>query len=527
MKNLFLTIKKNLLIVLIFPIIVPLFFYVRNYSETPIGVFFRASIISILFFLILLAFCTVVFRKANNILLFACIAFLLLYLYGSAYDALVNINHVLGHHKILALVYLVVLTGLALLIRKLKVPSSLILLVSFISVVFIVFQLVQLFPKIALAESEKSSGDNPAEAIGGQIAAQKADTISSEDLPDVYYVILDSYARNDMIEQDFSFDNSSFINSLEELGFYVADCSRANYMVTRSSLASSLNADYIQTILNNANVKEYRNDLQAELIKNSVVFQQFKALGYKTIAFETGYDFTQIKNADLYLEPVKPIAFFGSIDPYEVLLLKSSIFKILYDTHIPVVNKIFDQVTFPYTNHVKLQRFMFENLIKISSDQEPTFTFVHMTVPHTPFVFRADGSYTKDRRYFSGAFVTPVSNELFADGYLNQLQYVNTQILDSVQKILENSKTPPIIILQGDHGAIMEHRLPILNAYFVPNSIKTGLYSSISPVNSFRLIFQNVFGLNYPLLEDKSYFSKYETLFEWMLEPEEMNRCIK
>ncbi|MCM1565261.1 MAG: sulfatase-like hydrolase/transferase, partial [Dehalobacter sp.] len=263
------------------------------------------------------------------------------------------------------------------------------------------------------------------------------------------------------------------------------------------------------------------------LIKNSVVFQQFKALGYKTIAFETGYDFTQIKNADLYLEPVKPSAFFGSIDPYEVLLLKSSIFKIIYDTHIPVVNQIFDQLTFPYTNHVQLQRFMFENLIKISGDLEPTFTFVHLTVPHTPFVFRADGSYTKDRRYFSGAFVTPISNELFVDGYLNQLQYVNTQILDTVQKILENSKTPPIIILQGDHGAIMEHRLPILNAYLVPNSIKDRYYSSISPVNSFRLIFQNVFGLNYPLLEDKSYYSKYETLFEWTLEPEKMDRCIK
>ncbi len=483
--------------------------------------------ISIFFYMILLAICAMIFRKANNVILFACIAFLLLYLYGSGYDALVNTNHVLGHHKILALIYLVVLTGLALVIRKLKVPSSVVLLIYIISVVFIAFQLVQLFPKIVQARNGRSSNDNPAEVIVGQQPVQTVVKTTGEDKPDVYYIILDSYARNDMIEEDFFFNNSGFIHSLEELGFYVADCSRANYMVTRSSLASSLNANYIQTILINSGIEEYKNDLQAALIKNSIVFQQFEALDYKTIAFETGYDFTQIKNVDLYLELTKPISFFGSINPYEVLLLKSSIFKIIYDTHIPFANQIFDQVTFPYTNHVRLQRFMFENLIKISSDQEPTFTFIHMTVPHTPFVFRADGSFTKDRRYFSGTYVTPISNDLFTEGYINQIQFVNTQILDTVQKILENSKTPPIIILQGDHGAIMEHRLPILNAFFVPNSVKSRLYSSISPVNSFRFIFQNIFGLNYPILEDKSYYSKYETLFEWTLEPEKMERCIK
>lgn len=168
---------------------------------------------------------------------------------------------------------------------------------------------------------------------------------------------------------------------------------------------------------------------------------------------------------------------------------------------------------------------MFEELKVISTDPLPTFTFVHMTIPHTPFIFRADGSYTLDRRYFSGAYVSPISNELFTDGYINQVQFVNTKLVDAVTEILANSSTPPIIILQGDHSAIMEHRLAILNAYYLPGIDQSELYPAISPVNSFRLIFKQVFGLNYEMLEDASYFAPYESNYEWILQEEFMYGC--
>ena len=40
----------------------------------------------------------------------------------------------------------------------------------------------------------------------------------------------------------------------------------------------------------------------------------------------------------------------------------------------------------------------------------------------------------------------------FRDGYLDQLTYINHEILAAVDGILANSNNPPIIILQGDHG---------------------------------------------------------------------------
>ena len=44
------------------------------------------------------------------------------------------------------------------------------------------------------------------------------------------------------------YDNSEFLNSLRQRGFYVADCSQSNYAYTEFSLTSSLNYDYLDNL---------------------------------------------------------------------------------------------------------------------------------------------------------------------------------------------------------------------------------------------------------------------------------------
>ena len=45
------------------------------------------------------------------------------------------------------------------------------------------------------------------------------------------------------------------------------------------------------------------------------------------------------------------------------------------------------------------------------------------------------------------------------------------------------------------------------NAYYLPNKGSDMLYKSITPVNTFRVIFNHYFKTRYELLEDKNYFS--------------------
>ena len=85
----------------------------------------------------------------------------------------------------------------------------------------------------------------------------------------------------------------------------------------------------------------------------------------------------------------------------------------------------------------------------------------------------------------------------------------------------------PIIVLQGDHGpqlnaddwpyseAYLKERFGILNAYFLPNTKCQTLYNSISPVNTFRLIFNQYFHTHLPLLSDISYYAPPRPPFYW------------
>ena len=97
-----------------------------------------------------------------------------------------------------------------------------------------------------------------------------------------------------------------------------------------------------------------------------------------------------------------------------------------------------------------------------------------------------------------------------------------------VDKILRQSDTHPIIIFHSDHGPEFPYikpnpmkpwegvyeddqfkrdRLKNLSAFFLPGKENEMVYQTISNVNTFRLIFNLYFNMDYKLLEDKSYFS--------------------
>jgi hypothetical protein len=116
-------------------------------------------------------------------------------------------------------------------------------------------------------------------------------------------------------------------------------------------------------------------------------------------------------------------------------------------------------------------------------------------------------------------------------GYPDQIAYLNKRLIPIIDNILQNSPTPPIIIIQADHGARQRvggsGRLGILNAYYLPGGGERMLYNSISPVNSFRVVFNTYFGQDYALLDDISYNSRYTDPLNTIVVPNTRAGCEK
>ena len=159
----------------------------------------------------------------------------------------------------------------------------------------------------------------------------------------------------------------------------------------------------------------------------------------------------------------------------------------------------------PYSDHIEKQLFVLQALPSIAADRDPTFTFSHILIPHVPYVFGADGTILTDPGYYSGDMAGPVNEEYLQKGYTGEIAFLNSRLVTILAEILDQSDTPPIIVLMGDHGVRDANRAKNFFAVYLPDGAEKVLYPSITPVNIFRIIFDQYFGTSYGLLPDITY----------------------
>jgi len=158
----------------------------------------------------------------------------------------------------------------------------------------------------------------------------------------------------------------------------------------------------------------------------------------------------------------------------------------------------------------------FSNLIKTIDSQGPKFVLAHFLLPHDPYVFDRTGEFLPVER---------VDQRPEEENYVNQLIFTNRMLQTTLDMVLARSKSPPIIILQADegpwprryveqHGAFdwesattseLNQKMKILNSFYLPGICHAHLYPRISPVNTFRLIFNAYFKTHLTLLPDESF----------------------
>jgi hypothetical protein len=327
--------------------------------------------------------------------------------------------------------------------------------------------------------------------------------------PDIFYIILDGYGRSDILEGIYNYDNSNFTDWLKSMGFYVGVNSSANYPQTHLSMASSLNGMYLCDLAKHAGIDSKNRNHLRQMISNNSAAGFLKNMGYTYISFSSGYLDTEMKYADVYFSPLTALSEFEN--------------GIINISPLP---KISD---FQFNLYRKRILYNFEKIAATSRRSEPVFVVAHIIPPHHPFVFDKNGksirprwkfSFSDDQRYVEDS---SLHNE-YKEQYVEQLIFANTKIKQTIKALLSNSNNP-VIILQSDHGPGLgwgdistlnsKERFAILNAYYLPDKNYNELYPSISPVNSFRLIFNKYFNTKYDLLEDRSFFSTWTRPYDF------------
>jgi len=351
--------------------------------------------------------------------------------------------------------------------------------------------------------------------------------------PDIYFIILDTYTRGDVLAEQFGFDNGPFLEALAGRGFVTTDCSQSNYSSTALSLTSSLNLSYLAEVDERfASPSTNERELYPYLWNNRTM-RALEQLGYQMVAFDSGYSPTEFRQADMYYsQDTDPLGILlaDGINPYESMLLTTSAGMFVYELspHLPERVQKFLALETAYIVHRNRILYTLNRLERLGGLAGPKFVFVHILAPHNPFVFGPDGEYIERKTPFTlNDDRDVISLDDYAQGYVDQVLYLNQRILAAVDAILAESGQTPMILIQGDHGVprLRPQRNTILSAYLLPE-VEDVLYDSISPVNSFRVIFNSYFSGQLDLLEDRACAaSSGEAPFECVLLPDPNPDC--
>jgi len=476
-----------------------------NISEVDYSSGVRPLILSILATGILILIFYLIYRDWKRTALISTIILILFFSYGHIYISLKGVEvggFYLFRHRTLVPIW-IILTVLTIwwTSRKSLNTTPVTYALNIVGFFLFILPIIQMVSFFVQSQVSQTNAEKNTSALNLKVRNQP---------PDIYYIILDGYGRSDVLKSQFGYDNSDFLNSLRDQGFFVADCAQSNYAQTQLSLASSLNFNYIDALSDRfAPGSDDRTGLDA-LIHHGLVRQSLEKAGYTTVAFATGFLATELSDADYFLGPRRSL---GELNEFEALLMETTFARLLQDSNR------FGMQTSGSELYRERTLFTLDKLDKLSYIKGPKFVFAHLVIPHPPYVFGPTGGPVE------AAEVGTTKTQQGASHYRDQAFYVSNRMKEIVPRIIANSKTPPIIIIQGDHGPTVpsgpQARMRNLNVYFLPGADKA-VYPTITPVNTFRVIFNQYFGQNLKLLDDVSLYSDYEDPFNFKVIP---NSC--
>ncbi len=458
-------------------------------AEKNVAVLSAAMVVIALIILDILQF---IFKNILKAALLTSLLILLFCSYGHVYDAFIhtNLSAIFSKNRYLFPLWTVLIFGGSFLIIRIKKDlTNFTKILNFISAALIVMTVLNIYQS-----RRELSSVNTKVRKASQAEKTEAESATPANPHDIIYMIIDGYPNETTLNDTFHCDISDFTDYLRNKGFYIATKSTSNYMYTPESLSSSLNMTYLDGFIDPLRKRsDFDKSAISKLIaviEDNKVKDVLKSQGYKTIHFSSIF---QLTNRNRYFDVSNKCA--GAFEFWFVFLKSTMLLPFSDYFEQFSSNKQTDCVT--------------TDIPKIEQGKRPFFAFAHIDVIHYGWV--------------------PGSPR-----YCSDLNSVNDKLKIMLDKIFTAYKTPPIIVMQGDHGTLTKfqqfekegrklepalfnshdvgvdemfrERMRIFNAYYLPDGGESLLYDRITPVNTFRVIFDYYFNMNFELLDDRNYF---------------------
>lgn len=352
---------------------------------------------------------------------------------------------------------------------------------------------------------------------------EAAKAIPADELPDIYLIALDGYARADVLRTAYAYNNLPFEQEMKGLGFRFAERSTANYPQSILSLAALLNADYIENLPDPAKRGDASMADVFAYYHNNGVFDGLRSLGYRIESFSPGLESLESRRKDVVRREPE-----GAIGEFEMVLLDRTFLSRIMQGYyfVRYKNPAYWRYAFRRARIV----YAFDEMARMAKDENapPRFVFANMLIPEQPYLFTRDGGRAQpygpgslggDRR-FRGL----VSD--YREAYLGQVHYTNDRLIEVARQIVESSKRPAVIIVTSGRGAppaletgpeSEEERFKNLLAIRFPDgpgATVDGWRDDLSLVNVFRLVLNHTMKAQLPILEDRTLVPKEDKPFE-------------
>ncbi len=437
--------------------------------------------------------------------------------YGHIYNLLTDFtifDYEIGRHRFLLIpVFISLVAGIFFLIktsRTLNNLSSIANVISITAVVIIIGNIGLDISQENYFDSEKMSVNERFLGVGAhrdsffEIFDQesKQDSLSSfsieiSDKPDIYYIILDEYGSKNALKKFFNYDNTRFLSILEQKGFFIFDPSFTNYPTTVQSLGSSLNMDYINDLTHQVGKESKNYHLLNKVLSENIVMKKLKENNFQIINMGALWGpNNSFKMSDADLCEFKEF----NRDSLMRELLQTTMLSYVQERLVEEGRR--DRVLC-----------VFDELPKLDENFSGSkFVFAHIMLPHAPYIFGPNGESV-----IPGTSLDGQSWDT-RKAHIDQLNFANKKIIILIDELLSKNKNS-IIIIQGDTGSsfssdwknpsddVIIERMSNLNAIYFPNNEYQSFSGKNTPVNTFRIIFNEFFSENYKPLEDKMYWS--------------------